>query len=316
MSTQAFSHIFWRLIALQGLASSTYGVPTVRDSTTGRHGTTLVKRELRKILYCNLLPWIWPPAATFKEPSFLLSRNKQGHIYKKENAWRKQLETIRNTAPDLHPQLKESAFSLSPLATDTRTPPPPPAPTVDAQHRSRTLLLLKSRGSREKSSTTHEKMGSTKQWHQTNRFVFVWKLHLLLWTSPAAPRGRQGAHYLRQKTATILTIPKSGRKANTRRRRHAHWHGGSKSKTTNVRSTSGAATKEQTPHTTHTARDADGARERDEAYGWISSTRMRLMIHRGIMNHPYPKDTPFLHPYTHVCNKLIHTMNVTDDQPL
>jgi hypothetical protein len=159
VSTQAFSHIFWRLIAIQGLASWTYGVATVRGSTTARHGTTLGKRELRKILFCNLLPL----AATFMEPSFLLSTNKQGHIYKKTNAWRKQLETIKNTAPDLHPQLKESAFSLSPLPTDTRTPSPPPAPTVDAQHSSRTLLLLKSKGSREKSSTTHEKMGTTKR---------------------------------------------------------------------------------------------------------------------------------------------------------
>jgi hypothetical protein len=36
-----------------------------------------------------------------------------------------------------------------------------PAPTVDAQHSSRTRLLFKSKGSREKSSTTHEKMGTT-----------------------------------------------------------------------------------------------------------------------------------------------------------
>jgi len=163
VSTQAFSHIFWRLIALQGLASWTYGVPTVRDSTTARHGTTLGKDSSGKssIAICfrehgrqRQLSW---------NRAFFSQQTNRGTNTKKENAWRKQLETIKNTAPDLHPQLKESAFSLSPLPTDTLTPSPPPAPTVDAQHSSRTLLLRQSKGSREKSSTTHEKMGTTKR---------------------------------------------------------------------------------------------------------------------------------------------------------
>ncbi len=55
------------------------------------------------------------------------------------------------------------------------------------------------------------------------------------------------------KTTTPCTLARGKQKQNYEREKHL----------------SGAATKEQTPHTTHTARDADGARERERRSVWM-----------------------------------------------